>query len=202
MDSEINNKVVIVYLDKMIYHAIYEIRCKLSKRANEKRIFSFVKEFLDSNEIAESTFRERLRTLGIEVEIVDKPLKKGNSSFLSKSNSYASVNSSDISYNPFPSSTPLCPQDLRHDSSIISEEIETLDKIIKTSSVFQTFLRNVLALQHKWVISSAEHVDSGVGTNNDLFAANKSTETDSDCHQHIGTLREAILLWMNLGTSK
>ena len=59
--------------------------------------------------------------------------KKGNSVFLSKSNSYASVNSGDISYNQFPSSTPSCPQNLGHDLSIIGEEIEALDKIINQS---------------------------------------------------------------------
>ena len=35
-----------------------------------------MKEFLDGNETAESTFWERLRTLEIEVEIVNKPSKK------------------------------------------------------------------------------------------------------------------------------
>ena len=63
MDNEINNEVTIVSLDKMIYHTIHEIRYKLSKRPDQKRIFSFVKEFLDGNAIAESTFWERLRTL-------------------------------------------------------------------------------------------------------------------------------------------
>ena len=69
MDNEINNEVTISSLDKMIYHAIYEIRYRLSKRPDEKIIFSFVKEFLDGNEIAESTFWERLRTLEIEGKI-------------------------------------------------------------------------------------------------------------------------------------
>ena len=34
----------------------------------------------------------------------------------------------------------------------------------------------------------------GLGTNDDLFlmVANKGTETDSDCHQLIATLRESI----------
>ena len=43
---------------------------------------------------------------------------------------------------------------------------------------------------------SAEYVDSGVGTNDDLFVtmANKGTETDSDCHQLIGTVRETMSL--------
>ena len=91
MDNEINNEVTIASLDKMIYHAI-----------DEKIIFRFVKEFLDGNEIPESTFWERLRTLEIEGEIVNK-----SSFFLPKSNSYASINSSDISYNQFPSSTPF-----------------------------------------------------------------------------------------------
>ena len=39
MDNEINNEVTIVSLDKMIYHAIYEIRYRLSIRPDEKRIF-------------------------------------------------------------------------------------------------------------------------------------------------------------------
>ena len=97
MDNKINNEVTIASLDEMIYHAIYEIRYRLSKRPDEKRIFSFVKEFLDGNEIAESTFWERLRTLEIKGEIVNKPSKKENSFFLTESNSYASVNSNDIS---------------------------------------------------------------------------------------------------------
>ena len=66
MDNEINNKVTIASLDKMIYHAIYEIRYRLSKRPDEKIIFSFVKEFLDGSKIAESTFWERLKTLEIK----------------------------------------------------------------------------------------------------------------------------------------
>ena len=133
MDNKTNNEATVASLDKMIYHGIYEIRYRLSKRPDEKIIFSFVKEFLDGSEIAESGFWERLRTLEIKVEIVNKPSKKGNSFFLSKGNSYASVKSSDISYNRFPSSTPSCPQNLRHDLSIISEEIEALDEIIKSN---------------------------------------------------------------------
>ena len=37
--------------------------------------------------------------------------------------------------------------------------------------------------------SSAEYVDSGAGTNDDLFVmvANKDTENDSECHQLINT---------------
>ena len=87
MDNEINNEATIVSLNKMIYHAIYEIRYRLWKRPDEKRIFSFVKEFLDGNEITESTFWERLRTLDIEGEIVNKTSKKENSFFFPKNNS-------------------------------------------------------------------------------------------------------------------
>ena len=58
MDNEINIEVTISSLDKMIYHAIYEIRYRLSKRPDEKIIFSFLKEFLDGSEIAEHTFWE------------------------------------------------------------------------------------------------------------------------------------------------
>ena len=52
MDKEINNEVTLVSLDKMIYHAIHEIRYRLSKRPDEKRIFSFVKEFLDGGNLS------------------------------------------------------------------------------------------------------------------------------------------------------
>ena len=40
----------------MIYHAIFEIWYRLLKRPDEKIIFSFLKEFLDGNEIAEISF--------------------------------------------------------------------------------------------------------------------------------------------------
>ena len=39
MDNEINNEVTIVSLDKTIYHAIYEIWYRLSKRPDEKKKF-------------------------------------------------------------------------------------------------------------------------------------------------------------------
>ena len=68
MDNEIYNEATMVSIDKMIYHAIYEIRCSLLKRLDVNRIFSFVKEFLDGNEIEERIFWERLRTLEIEGE--------------------------------------------------------------------------------------------------------------------------------------
>ena len=184
-------------LEKMIYHTIYEIRYMLSKRPDEKIIFSFVKEFLDCNEIAESTLWKTLRTLEIEGEIINKPSKKGNSFFLWKSNSYASVNSSEISCNQFPSSIPSCPQNLGHDLSIISEEIEALDKIIDLSlqCITRDPTKECVSIETQMGDeSSTEYVDSGVGTNDDLFAmvANKGTETDSDCHQLIGTLHETM----------
>ena len=99
MDNEINKEVTIASLDKMIYHTIYEIRCRLSKCPDEKRIFIFEKEFLDGSEIPESIFWERSKTLEIKGEVVNEPSKKGNYFFLLESNSYTSVNSSDISYN-------------------------------------------------------------------------------------------------------
>ena len=158
-----------------------------------------MKEFLDGNEIAESTFWERLRALEIEGEIVNKSSKKGNSFFLSKSNSYASANSSDKSYIQFPSSTPLCPQYLGHDLSIISEEIEALDKIInqRLHCITRDPHKERLSIETQTGnVSSAEYVDSCVGTNDELFftVPNKGTETDSDCHQLIGTLRGTIFL--------
>ena len=153
----------------------------------------------DGSKIVESTFWERLRTLEIKGEIVNKPSKKGNSFFLSKSNSYASVNSSDISYNQFPSSTPSCPQNLGHDLSIISEEIEALDKIINQSlqCITRDSTKECVSIETQTGgVSFTEYVDSGVGTNDDLFVmvAITGTGTDSDCHQLIATLRETIFL--------
>ena len=39
MDNETNNEITIAFLDKMIYHAIYEIRYRLLKLPDEKRTF-------------------------------------------------------------------------------------------------------------------------------------------------------------------
>ena len=116
-----------------------------------------------------------------------------------KSNLYASANSSDISYNQFLSSTPSCPEKLEHDLSIITEEIEALDKIINQSlqCITRDSTKECVSIETQTGdVSSTEYVDSGVGTNGDLFviAANKGTETDSDCHQFIGILRETISL--------
>ena len=119
--------------------------------------------------------------------------------FLLKSNLYATVNSNDLSYNQFPSSIPSCPQNLGHDLSIISEEIEALDKIINQSlqGITRDPPKKCVSIETQaGDVSSTEYVDSGVGTNDDLFVngANKGTETDNDCHQLIGTLRETISL--------
>ena len=45
-------------------------------------------------------------------------------------------------------------------------------------------------------ISSAEYIDFGFGTNDNLFVtvANKGTENDNECHQLISTLRETTSL--------
>ena len=80
----------------MIYHAIYEVRYRLWKRPDEKIIFSFLKEFLDGSEIAESTFWERLRHLKSMGKLLINHRRR-EVLFVSKRNSYASVNSSDIS---------------------------------------------------------------------------------------------------------
>ena len=86
--------------------------------------------------------------------------EKENSSFLPKSRTYVSVNSSKIFYNQFPSSAPSCPQNLGPD----------LPRDLPQQSVsIETQTRDV---------SSTEYVDFGVGTNDDLFVmvANKGTE--------------------------
>ena len=102
---------------------------------------------------------------------------------MSKINSYASVKSIDISFNQFPSSTPSCPQNLEHDLSIISEEIEALDEIINQSlqCIIQDSTKECVSIETQTGgVSSTEYVDSGTGTNDDLFVmvANKGTETD------------------------
>ena len=53
MDNEIYNKITIVSIDKIIYHTVYEILYSFSKRPDEKRIFSFLEEFLDGNKLEE-----------------------------------------------------------------------------------------------------------------------------------------------------
>ena len=68
----------------MIYHAICEIQYRLSKHPDEKRFLVLWKNSLMVKKIAESTYWERLRTLEIEVEIVNKPPKKGILSFCRK----------------------------------------------------------------------------------------------------------------------
>ena len=107
-------------------------------------------------------------------------MKKGNIFFLPKSNSCASVNSSDISYDQFPSSTPSCTQNLGHDLSFISEEIEAMDKIINQSlqCITQDPPKECVSIETQTDdISSTEYVDPGVGTNSDLFVMVANTGT-------------------------
>ena len=52
----------------------------------KKKNFSFLKEFLNGNEIEESICWERLRSLEIEGKIDNKPSQKKNSFFLQKIN--------------------------------------------------------------------------------------------------------------------
>ena len=54
MDNEAYNGVTMVSIDIIVYHAIYEVRYSLLKRLDKKN--SYVKEFLDGNEIEESIF--------------------------------------------------------------------------------------------------------------------------------------------------
>ena len=58
----------------------------------KKKKFSFLKEFLNGNEIEESICWERLRSLEIEGKIDNKPSQKKNSFFLQKINPFAIVN--------------------------------------------------------------------------------------------------------------
>ena len=54
MDNEVYNGVTMASIDIIVYHAIYEVRYSLLKRLDKKN--SYVKEFLDGNEIEESIF--------------------------------------------------------------------------------------------------------------------------------------------------
>ena len=119
-----------------------------------------------------------------------------------KRNSYISVNSSDVSYNQFPSSTFSFPQDLENDLSIVSEELEALVKTIDQN--LQYIIRDPPKVSTSIetqtdAVSSGKYADPGVGINNDLFVTvkYKGTETDSECHQLIGTLRKTVSLLKN-----
>ena len=135
----------------------------------------------------------RLRTLKIVGKIINKSSKKWNFFLLPISIPYIIVNINRIRYSH-------CSQDLGNNLSIISEEIYTLDKIIKHS--LQCITRDtpkecVLQTSNTTSdVSYAEYVYTGVRTNDDLLVtmANKGTETDSKCHQLIGTLRKTISL--------
>ena len=142
-------------------------------------------------------FWKRLRSLEIEEKIINIPSKKENSLFLPKSNMYASIDISDISYSQFLSRTASCPQDLGHDLSIISGEIETVDRVINQSLQCITRYPPYECVNHETQtgdVLSAEYVDSGVRTNDILFVtvANIGTDTDSESHQLIDTLGETI----------
>ena len=98
-----------------------------------------------------------------------------------------------------PISTTSCCQDFGHDLSIISEEIEALDKIINQSlqCITRDPPKECVSIETQTDdVSSAEYVNSGVVTNDDLFVtvANNGTEINSECHQLIGKLRETISL--------
>ena len=82
---------------------------------------------------------------------------------------------------------------------ITSEEIEALDEIINQSlqCITRDSTKECVSIETQTGgLSSTEYVDSGVGTNDDLFVmvAITGTGTDSDCHQLIATLRETIFL--------
>ena len=132
-----------------------------------------MKEFLDGNENAESTFAEKLKTFEIEGEIVNKLLKKGNSFFCRK---VIRMPVLILVINYFPSSTPSCPQDLGHEVKkvkklrFISEEIEALDKIIDQNlqCIAQDPPKECVRIETQTGdVSSAEYVDSRVETTDD-----------------------------------
>ena len=75
MANEISNDVTIISVDNMIYQAISEIWHNFSKHSSEYRILNFKKGFLDSNEIDETTFCQRLKTFKKVGKIIDKPSK-------------------------------------------------------------------------------------------------------------------------------
>ena len=92
---------------------------------------NFIKGFVDGNEIDETIFWERLEILEKEGKVINKPSMKGNSFFLPKGNLNSSCNINDRSVRQFPISTPPCSQDFCNELSLISEEIDSLDKILK-----------------------------------------------------------------------
>ena len=123
MANEISNDVTIISVDNIIYQTISEIRYRFSQRPDEYRILNFIKGFLDGNETDETIFWQRLKILEKEEKIINKPSKKGNSSFLPKGNLNSSFSIKDKSVRKLPSSTPLWSRDFFHELSLMNKLI-------------------------------------------------------------------------------
>ena len=84
MEIKIYAEVTIVYIDKMNYCAISEIRYSLSKQPDRKIMFSFTKKFLDGNKIKKEFFWERLRNLEKEEKLLRSLGRRGIHYFCQK----------------------------------------------------------------------------------------------------------------------
>ena len=81
--------------------------------------------------------------------------------------------------------------------SLISEEIDSLDKIINQSiqSLKQDNPNKYVSIKTQTCNKlSADYIDIAVGSNDGLpvTVAHKSMETKSECYQLVGSLRETI----------
>ena len=98
-------------VDTVISRAISEIP-SISKRADEARIYNFIKNFLDDSSVSNGSFWERMKTLEDQGTIINRPTKQGSSFFLSKSlNEPTDNNSSTINTTPtvfLPSNIHYC----------------------------------------------------------------------------------------------
>ena len=104
-------------------------------------------------------------------------------------------NINDRSIRHFPSKSTPYPQNFCHELSLVSREIDYLDKI-KNSQSSQNLrnitLINMLGSKPK----SPDYIYVLVGSNNDLSVtvSLKGTETECECYQLVGSLHKTIYL--------
>ena len=128
---------------------------------------------------------------------MNKLSKKGYSFFLPKGNLNSKFNINDRSSRKFPSSTPPCSQDFCHELSLISEEIDSMDKIINQSieSFRQDNPNEYVSIEAQTCNQlSADYINIAVGPN-DVFSVmvvRKSAGTEFECYQLVDSLRETI----------
>ena len=142
-------------------------------------------------------FCQRLKILEKEGKIINKLSKKGYSFFLPKGNLNSKFNINDRSSRKFPSSTPPCSQDFCHELSLISEEIDSMDKIVNQSieSFRQDNPNEYISIEAQTCNQlSADYINIAVGPN-DVFSVmvvHKGAGTEFECYRLVDSLCETI----------